>query len=469
MSLRAQPDRALRAVGTRRRAWAHILLATVFLAAGAGAAANEVQGMRVHQAPDHTRVVLDTVSPLDYHVFALDNPHRVVIDLRDATAGAGFSVAGLASLSSRFSEIRSAARGSDYRIVIESAAVLKPRPFLLKPAHPRGHRLVVDLYDDDAERKRPPVIRERPDGQRDVLIAIDAGHGGEDPGALGPSDGNGRRVQEKRVVLEIAKRIKRRFDAATGYSAMLVREGDYYVALRRRMQLAREARADLFISIHADAFKSPDVRGVSVYTLSERGASSETASWLAQRENRSDMIGGVDGDYVRLDEVDELLASVLLDMAMHSKKTDSALFAQSILDSLRSGPGVKLHKKRVESAAFVVLKSPDVPAVLVETGYISNPGEARRLTQRDYQDQIADAVFNGVRRQMEISPPADSLLRTRQLRAAENGFRRHTISRGETLSSIAVRYGVSQRVLRQHNSLTSDRIRAGQVLEIPAG
>ena len=289
---------------------------------------------------------------------------------------------------------------------------------------------------------------------RDVVIAIDAGHGGEDPGAIGP-----RKIKEKNVVLQISRRVKKILDGTKGIKAVLIRDGDYYLAHRKRTDLARQARADLFVSIHADAFKQANVHGASVYTLSDRGATSETAAWLAQRENRSDLLGGV-GD-VSLTDKDPILAHVLLDLSMDANRSQSIDAGKSVLANL--GKVTKLHKQRVEQAAFVVLKSPDMPSILVETGFISNPKEARRLSQAEHQSKVARAIARGITQFMSENPPPNSLLANIQ------GELKYTIVRGDTLSAIALRYGVSSKLLRSRNKLSGDKIRVGQTIVIPTG
>ena len=429
----------------------------VLASAAAGLRAAELQGVRVHQAPDYTRVVLDTSVAPRYELFQLADPQRVVIDLAGTTAAPGLVLSGLAASSDAIDRMRSAPRGGAYRLVLETGRALDPKAFALKPVAPYGHRLVIDLFDkgyDPSARRALPKLES--EGLRDVIIAIDAGHGGEDPGALGPN-----RIKEKTVVMGIARRVKRRLDQVDGYRALLVRTGDYYLKLSRRVEIARDARADLFISIHADAFTSPKVFGASVYTLSEKGASSETARWLADKENRADLIGGV-GD-VRLDDKDDLVSQVLIDLSMEAKRSTSIEVGSAILEAL--GGVAKLHKSRVEQAGFIVLKAPDVPSVLIETGYISNPREAKRLNQRDHQEAVAGAIVAGIRKHMERSPPIGTRL---AMRAAKEGVR-YVIERGDTLSAIALRYGVSQRAIRVRNALNGDRIRVGQVLIIPAG
>lgn len=425
-------------------------LITVLLVLAPCAGADGLRGIRSHQAPDYTRLVLDTRAPVRYELFTLDNPSRVVVDLFDVSAVRGFDTDVLSS-NRDVKAIRGGARGNGYRVVLDLNRTLTPRHFTLDPVAPYGHRLVVDLVDASAKPARPPAAPKR---NRNVLVAIDAGHGGEDPGAIGHG-----KVYEKQVVLSIAREIERLIDGAEGFEAFLVRDGDYYIALPDRTRIAREQRADLFVSIHADAFKSSEVTGASVYTLSNKGATSEQARWLADRENASDLIGGVGS--VSLDDKDPLLAKVLWELSMDASLASSLAAAESVADEL--GRVTKLHKRRIEQAGFVVLKSPDMPSILVETGYLSNPSEAKRLSQREHQRKIAKAVSAGIQAYLKAEPPTGTLLASRSASEPQ----RYRIEPGDTLSEIAMRYGISTRALRSANSLRNDRLRIGQVLVIP--
>ena len=422
----------------------------VLLFPGATGAA-ELERIRMHQAPDHTRVVFDTSGPVDYRLFTLDEPRRVVVDLRQTSVPRGFATPAVKG--GVIEGVRRAPRPrGTYRVVLDVSREVSPRHFTLQPVPPYGHRLVVDLFLPEPERPAPR--REEPEGLRDVIVAVDAGHGGDDPGAIARGG-----VYEKDVVLSIARRAGRHIDRAEGFRAVMVRDGDYYVSLRRRTTIARQHRADMFVSIHADAFRSPRVRGASVYALSDRGASSETARWLADRENRSDLIGGVGP--VSLEDKDEQVRSVLLDLSMDGTLRASLAAGESVVGSL-SGVS-RMHKRRVEQAGFVVLKSPDVPSILVETGYLSNPQEAKLLATAGHQEKVARAIADGIRGYLLRNPPPDARIATMEHRGM-----RHVIVRGDTLSEIAERYRVSMAMLRSANGITGDRIRVGQVLLIPS-
>jgi len=414
-----------------------------------------LEGVRMHEAPNYTRVVFDTTGAVEYELFVLTNPDRVVIDLKNTRVESGFDPSVVAVGRERLKGLRAAARGTGYRIVLDTRVKLTPKGFTLKPVAPYGHRLVIDLYSSTPKPVVPPSVPDR-DGRRDVIIAIDAGHGGEDPGASGVD-----RIQEKKLVLSLARKLAYRLNRARGYRAVLVRTGDYYIAHRKRTKIARDERADLFVSLHADAFKSPKVSGASVYTLSDRRASSETARWLADKENRSDLIGGV-GE-VTLDDKDDLVALVLVDLSMDANLGKSIEAGQSVLNSLSRV--AKLHKTRVEQAGFAVLTSPDMPSILVETGFISNPAEARKLNQSSYQEQLATALFDGIRDYMGHSAPPGTLIAWQRNQGKVN----YTIVPGDTLSAIANRYNTSPRRIREANNISGDNLHIGQIIVIPAG
>jgi len=416
------------------------------------ALATEVAGVRLWTAPDHTRLVFDTTAPADHKVFALRKPDRLVIDFAAADLAEGFRKDAIEDR--HLAGMRHARRDDGtLRVVLDLKQAVRPKTFSLKPNARYGHRLVVDLYPVEATRK-PRVAKSTSDigRARDVVVAVDAGHGGEDPGATGSRF----RTKEKMVTLEIARRLKRLIDAEPGMRAVLTRTGDYYIGLRKRMALARKHRADLFVSIHADAFRDKRVRGASVYVLSQRGASSEAARWLAEKENASDLVGGVS-----LDDKDDVLASVLLDLSQSATQHASLSAAAKVYGEL--GRVGKTHGRRVQQAGFMVLKSPDIPSMLVETGFISNPGEETNLRDPKYQERMARAIMKGVQRFFEASPPPQTLLAQRQKKALK-----HVIERGDTLSEIADRYRVSIASLRRENQIRSDNhIRIGQVLVIP--
>lgn len=438
--------------------------------------AADVQNVRIWRAPDNTRVVFDLTGPAEHSLFTLSSPERIVLDISNARFSA--STEGLALADTPLTGMRSAERnGNDLRVVIDLSRAVNPRSFSLPPNQQHGHRLVLDLYDQDQPQasiqNRAPAppsaspLPQRPTrsaseaGQRDIIIALDAGHGGEDPGAIGH-----RGAREKDVVLAISRDLKALIDAEPGFRAVLVRTGDYFIPLRRRTEIARKANADLFVSIHADAFTRTSAFGASVFALSQGGATSETARLLADRENRSDLIGGVGG--VSLGNKDQVLASVLLDLSMTATLSASLDVGQQVLSSI--GRITPLHKRRVEQAGFMVLKSPDIPSILVETGFISNPGEAQKLVTRSHQQALARAMHSGIRDYFHRNPPPGTRIAAlRDAGRIAQGPREHQVRSGDTLSMIATRYNVSLAELRQANGLGgNDQIRVGQILKVPA-
>lgn len=428
-----------------------LLLLTVLIAPSLFAA--QVAGVRLWTAPDHTRLVFDTDAPAEHNVFALKGPDRLVIDLAKTRFADGFSI-DKSLRDKHLTGLRHAAKpDGSLRVVLDLKQPVRPKTFLLKPNASYGHRLVVDLYPVEATRK-PRVAKSTTDLKqaRDVVVAIDPGHGGDDPGA----SGSRYRTKEKKVTLEIGRRLKRLIDAQPGMRAVMTRTGDYYVGLRKRMAVARRARADLFVSIHADAFRDKRVRGSSVYVLSRKGASSEAARWLAEKENASDLVGGV-----TLEDKDPRLREVLLSLSQAHTQHSSLSAGSKVYSQLKQVG--KTHGRKVQHARFVVLKSPDIPSILVETGFISNPEEERKLRDPAHQERLAKAVMRGVKQFFSEAPPPGTLLAE-----SKKTPTRHVIVKGDTLSEIADRYQVSVALLRRKNAIRSDNlIRIGQVLVIP--
>ncbi|MDG1065863.1 MAG: N-acetylmuramoyl-L-alanine amidase [Luminiphilus sp.] len=418
--------------------------------------AADVLDVRLWRAPDHTRVVFDLSDAISYSILELDNPRRLVIDVADARL-----VNALTNLpldNTPIARVRSGVRyGNNLRIVFDLEAKIRPKSFSLEPNERTGHRLVLDLFDEDTSRREVPAVKsvDQLSNRRDIIVAIDAGHGGEDPGALGP-----KKLYEKKVVLAIAKKLSARLEETPGLKPVLVRDGDYYVSLRGRRDLARKSQADLFVSIHADAFRQASASGASVYALSTQGASSTAAKYLADRENSADLVGGV-----RLSGKDDILAGVLTDLSMTATLDTSLSLGARVLAEI--GDFAKLHKPKVEQAGFAVLKSPDIPSILVETGFISNPTEAGRLNSSSYQDKMAGAMHRGILSWFKSHPPAGTLLAWQ--RSNQSDGRIYVIARGDTLSDIAVRYRVSLDRLKAANGLSGSTIRVGQKLKIPDG
>lgn len=413
--------------------------------------AADVDAVRLWRAPDHTRLVLDLSEAAEFSTLSLDNPERFVIDLSQSRLTASLNALPLEG--TPLSGVRSGIRqGADLRLVFDLSASVRTSVFLLPPNDTTGHRVVIDLFDKTPTEEPEPVLSvESLESRRDIVIAIDPGHGGEDPGALGPGG-----LREKTVVLQIARRLENQLAKIPGFKPVLVRTGDYYVSLKNRRDKARALEADLFVSIHADAFREKSAHGASVYALSMRGATSTTAQYLADTENSADLVGGVE-----LAEMDPMLAGVLADLSMTGTLDTSLNLGALILEQI---DGVaRLHKKRVEQAGFAVLKSPDVPSLLIETGFISNPGEAERLAMPAYQDKMARAIRRGIQSWFARQPPPGTLLAWQR----EQGGREVTIGAGDTLSEIAERYGVTVASIKTNNGLSRDMIYVGQTLLIP--
>jgi len=416
--------------------------------------AAEVDSVRLWRAPDNTRLVLDLSGPVEHKVFTLDNPSRLVIDIKNSSLKTSFDNLDVAS--TPIAAMRSGLRGSaDLRLVFDLKEPVTVKSFTLKAYEQYGDRLVIDIYDKKL-RATESVSKVVPVDNRRIVIAIDAGHGGEDPGALGP-----KKVREKVVALQIAKRLERLFDKDRYFTGELVRTGDYYLAHRKRTAIAHDKRADFFLSIHADAFTNPKANGASVYALSTRGATSEAARYLASKENRADLIGGAGS--LSLDDKDDALAEVLLDLSMTATLSSSLDAGSYVLKNM--GGVARLHKKKVEQAGFLVLKSPDIPSLLIETGFISNPTEASRLSNGNYQQRMAQAIYTGLIGYFNDHPPAGTALAA----AKNTRVRSYVIARGDTLSGIAQRYNTSVKRILNYNKMRSSSIRVGQKIMIPAG
>ena len=412
-------------------------------------AATPVTSARIWPAPDYTRVTFESTLPLKHQILLLKNPERLVMDLDDVAITPALNE--LASKIGSDDPYVKAVRIGRFkpgtvRLVFDLKTEAKPEIFLLRPIAEYGHRLVLDIYPAQAvdplttllEKSQSPrpelpaisasgetrstapeaappteTVRAtipaattskstarsgKPESQRLIIVALDAGHGGEDPGARGR-----RGTYEKDVTLAIARTLKVMIDQEPNMRAVLTRDGDYFIPLQLRVQKARRVNADLFVSIHADAFIRPEARGSSVFALSENGATSAAARWLARKENEADLIGGVN-----LDVSDPFLKQTLLDLSQTATINDSLRVAKSVLGKL--GEINTLHKGSVEQAGFAVLKAPDIPSILIETAFISNPDEERKLTSQAYQEKLADAVLAGIKRYFAQNPP---LARTR--------------------------------------------------------
>lgn len=464
------------------RGFRHISVWLVFVAllAASGlcvAGGTDIKSVRVSDNAARTRVVIDLSGPVQYKLFQLSNPDRVVLDFNDSELGQGFdSPHDVGALK----DIRTGRHGKHgVRVVLDLAGKTHPKSFQLKSGNGHGQRLVVDLYGKGSAsvasrnaRQAATHAAELLGSARKIVVAVDAGHGGVDPGAHGP-----RGTKEKNITLKVAEDLAKLIDKQPGMTAVLTRKGDYFVPLKRRYQIARQHNADVFVSIHADAFKSSDAKGSSVWVLSTHGKVSEAARWLADRQNHADLVGGAS-----LDDMNDTLASVLLDMQQKYSIGASSDIANNVLHALaKLGP---THRDHIEHANFVVLRSPDVPSILVETAFITNPVGERKLRSAAYREKLAHAILGGVKKYFETMPPQGTwfALQARKRRgeltatktmakvgAADAGVNDvYKVGRGDTLSGIAHQYGVSVNALKSANNMRGDSIRAGAVLAIPA-
>ena len=389
-------------LGKRNGVW--LALLAIFAGVSGSLVAAEIRDVRVASTESGTRVVLDLSAPAKHKAFLLDSPYRVVVDLPKSSL--------LPKLPAGEGVITSMRSGKlphgGLRLVFEVSGPVTLQTSAATPSRDAGHRLILDIAGPAAAgvAKAVSVVSAVPvapvairpahapsDSGRDIVIAVDAGHGGVDPGASGK-----RGTREKNVVLEIAKALAARINAEPGMKAVLTRDGDYFISLKERTLRARRAKADLFVSVHADAIANPDVSGSSVYVLSDRGASSEAARWLAERENAADLKGGI-----KLDDKDAVLANVLLDLSQTASISASMVAAENILKSLDQIGEVR--KPRVQQAGFVVLKSPDIPSMLVETAFISNKEDERKLSLPAHRAKLANAIFSGIEQYFQGNAP----------------------------------------------------------------
>lgn len=426
------------------------LIALLLLLSAAANAGGTVKNIRIWSEHGKTRVVLDLSQPVEHNIFTLRGPDRLVIDLKDSRLAAALTQLPHGAGSVR--SIRSAVRSDgQLRVVLDLNQDVRSRSFTVSPNSQFGDRLVIDLQRvGSLTTVKRASDKYRPG--RDIVVAVDPGHGGYEPGAIGR---NGTR--EKDVALSIAKELARRINAEPGMRAILVRDRDVYIDHRDRTQFARNNRADLFVSIHADAIDDPRAKGASVYALSLQGASDEAAHQLAQRENAS--VGGVS-----LDDKDEVLASVLLDLSQSAALSASLDVGGKV--AIELSRVTRMHRRSIQQAGFLVLKSPDMPSILVEAAFISNPAEEKKLRDRGHQGRLANAILAGIRNYFFTNPPTDTQI-AMDLRRKPTRQVRYVITRGDTISQIAERYNVSAAAIRRANKLSTDNIRIGQTLNIP--
>lgn len=447
------------------RSWVvWLALTTAFLSSAVQA--NVLEGVRVWPSPDETRVVIDVKSEVDFSYFTLSGPDRLVVDLKQTSLGTKLPVH--VSDSAILTKIRASSppEKSSYRLVLELKRKSSPQLFKLAPTPggQYGHRLVIDL--PHAESASQPAAKPSSEtkvsrdasqlyGTADIVVAIDAGHGGEDPGSIGPT-----RKYEKDVTLSVAKKLADQIDAVPGMKAVLTRRGDYFVNLNKRSEIARKNKAHLLVSIHADAFHTPQPRGASVFVLNTRRANTEIARWVENHEQQSELLGGA-GEVLAKNNADRNVSQTLLDLQFSHSQKEGYKVATNILREM--GKVAHLHKREPVNASLAVLKSPDIPSVLVETGFISNPTEEKLLFQRSHQDKLAHALTVAVVQYFEDNPPEGTLFANR------GKTQKHKVQRGESLSVIANKYGTDVEAIVQTNKLKSNNLAVGQILTIPGG
>jgi N-acetylmuramoyl-L-alanine amidase len=426
------------------------ILALFSISAQAG---TTVENIRIWAEGGKTRVVLDLSRPSQHNIFTLRNPDRLVVDLEQGRLASSLA-ADLPESTGAVRAVRTAIRSDGkLRVVLDLNQDVRSRSFTAGPNSTYGDRLVIDLQRSGSLQ---PVKRasESYKPGRDIVIAIDAGHGGHDPGAIGKS-----RTREKDVALQISRRLAAGIDAEHGMRAVMVRDGDYYVDHRRRMAIAHQHDADLFVSIHADAVDDRRANGATVYALSLKGATDEEARLLAERENAAVSVGGVS-----LNDKDQVLAEVLLDLSQNAALSASLDVGSDVIGALAGT--VRVRRKTVQQAGLLVLKSPDMPSILVETAYISNPSEEKQLKDPRHQARLANAILGGIRNYFYTNPPPDTRI-AMDIRRNPAREVRHVIASGDTLSEIAARYNTSAAAIRSANRLSGDKIRVGQTLSIP--
>ncbi|MUK68179.1 LysM peptidoglycan-binding domain-containing protein [Aliivibrio fischeri] len=431
--------------------------------------ANTLEGIRVWPSPDETRIVIDLNSEANYSYFTLSSPYRLVVDLKNTNVKAKLPLN--VKDSKVLTKIRKSSPPSKNttRLVFElkhsvTAEVFKLAP---TPGGQYGHRLVMDLPHSGTTNSTPtpskpstpskPVINSNNShiiGNGEIVVAIDAGHGGEDPGSIGPT-----RKYEKHATLAISKKVVAQINAQPGMRAVMTRSGDYFVNLNKRTEIARKNKSHLLVSIHADSFRSPQPRGGSVFVLNTRRANTEIGRWVEKHEKQSELLGGA-GDVLAKNSNDRNVSQTLLDLQFSHSQKEGYKLAKNVLSEM--GKVIRLHKKEPVNASLAVLKSPDIPSILIETGFISNPTEEKQLFQRSHQDKIARSISKAIIRYLHDNPPQGTLL------AAQGGQTKHKVRSGESLSLIAKKYGTSMAKIKSENNLKSTSLKIGQVLVIPS-
>ena len=411
------------------------------LSVASKASSGKIKDIRLSKNKGYVRLVFDLDGIANHSIFTLHGPERVVLDIKNTEMSHG--IVDRVQANSLIRSIRSGVRhGDDIRVVFDLSKSVTPRSFLLPPSGKAGHRLVLDLH----EKKTSTSAKKS--NKRDVIIAIDAGHGGKDPGAIGRAG-----TREKTITLQIAKRLEKSINKQRGMKAVLIRKNDRFMRLRERIHKARNLHADMMISLHADSFPDPRARGSSIYALSVDGASSETARLLADKENAADLMFGD----INLAVEDKMVQEVLFDLSLTGTIESSLDIGGEVLSQIKSVN--RVHKKEVQQAGFAVLKAPNIPSILIETAFISNPREEKNLRSSSHQQKVANAITRGVSKYFSRKAPPGTWL------AASDG--EHIVDKSDDLSLIAKNNNVSEEGLRARNALYADNLLAGQVIKIP--
>lgn len=429
--------------------------------------ANSLKGLRVWPSPEETRVVIDLQSEADFSYFTLSSPSRLVVDLKNTNLATQLPV--VVKDSPILSKVRKSSppEKNTYRLVFELKRSSEADLFKLSPTPggQYGHRLVIDLphgaiSKDKSTPSKSTVSKNinQVKRQKDILIVIDPGHGGEDPGSIGPT-----RKYEKNATLSISRKLAAQLNAVPGITTRLTRNADYFVNLNRRVAIARENEAHLLISIHADAFTTPQPRGGSVFVLNTRRANTEISRWIENKEKQSELLGG-SGAAFTSNMYDKNVNQTLLDLQFSHSQKEGYKLATAILSEM--GKVARLHNRKPINTSLAVLRSPQIPSVLVETGFISNPTEEQLLFQRSHQDKLARAVTKAVVKYLKANPPEGIILS--KATSSTGSVSQHKVSRGESLSVIASKYGTSTQALMKLNNLKSSSLAIGQVLKIPS-
>ena len=436
-----------------------LIIFTGLLAAPLQAAQNKINALRVAPGPDKTRVVFDLSQTPQFTYFSLSNPNRLVIDLANTSDTADLAATGDTGSLVRRLRYSTPKNPQSARIVVDLNRKTDPEIFAISPSGDYGHRLVVDLPGQSvsSSSQATSVLIDSANNtrDRDIIVAIDAGHGGNDPGSIGPSG-----TYEKHITLSIAKKLAALVDAEQGMRSVLVRDGDYYIYPTKRPEIARQKKADLLISIHADAFSQPEPRGGSVWVLSMRRADSELGRWLEKTERHSELLGGA-AEVISDNASERYLAETIIGLSMDHSMSASYDLSEKVIGEMKKV--TRLHKRAPQAASFAVLTAPDIPSILVEVGFISNPQEEKNLLWEEYRERLARSMFNATKRYFKQVPPDGTLWASYRERN-----RTHKVRSGESLSLLAQRYNVKVSSIKEANDLNNDVVRIGQVLTIPS-